>query len=172
MNSPRRVSDPRFRIYCQNKKQEHGWKNAQVSTECYVTNTQDQYSGVSGAAGSFSRGFGEVLFAEQDLQQPQFSFELFVFLVFLLHGTPILFLADSVKSGGKTEANANVKHSGTLNAFKHQTFISSFHVFGTKDVLVRYELSGKPRIPQRILVLCISEYFIPFTKNTLSASFA
>lgn len=42
-----------------------------------------------------SHGFGDVLFAEEDFQQPQFRFELFVLLVFLLHGASILFLADS-----------------------------------------------------------------------------
>lgn len=55
--------------------------------------------GVEAVSGSFcflSHGSGDFLFAEEDLQQAKFSLELFVFLVFLLHRSTILFLADSV----------------------------------------------------------------------------
>lgn len=58
---------------------------------------------ISGSGGfcSLSHGPGDFLFAEEDFQQAEFSFELFVLLVLVLHRSTIFFLADSV---GKNES--------------------------------------------------------------------
>lgn len=43
-----------------------------------------------------SHSLGDFLFAEQDLQETELGLDLFIFLIFLLHGGAILFLTDSV----------------------------------------------------------------------------
>ena len=61
-----------------------------------------------------SHGFGDVLFAEQNFQQPQFSFQLFVLLVLFFHRAAILLLADS----GNTTRE---RHRSRRRQTTHQT---------------------------------------------------
>lgn len=82
--------------------------------------------GVEAVSGSFrflSHGSGDFLFAEEDLQQAKFGLELFVFLVFLLLRSTILFLADSVgKHKRLYECNDTTENNKERNSCGDITF--------------------------------------------------
>lgn len=79
-----------------------------------------------------SHGFGDFLFAEEDLQQAEFGLQLFVLLVFLLHWRAILFLADSV---GKHSVCINVMTQQRQRTPPETTRGATFPIFQREEEL-------------------------------------